>query len=212
MLDQPFHSGDWASRRLGSVLADPKVYLFALIYFSLTCASLTLNFWLPLIIRDFGVRDVLSISLLSVIPNVIGIAGLIIIARHSDRTDERRWHFLFCTIGGAVGLGALTFHAQSLSLMLGFLSLACVMIYSALPIFWAVPSAQLPRQQAAAGIALISSIGITSGIVSPWGIGVVRTRTGNIDDAIYVIATLLVVSGVALFAGVRRQPSGRKEQ
>lgn len=192
-----------ASRRLGSVVANPKIYLFAFIYFSLTCASLVLNFWIPLIIRDFGVRDVVSISLLSVIPNAVGAVGLILIARHSDRTNERRRHFAFCTLGGAAALGALTLHLESLSLMLGFLSLACVLIYAALPIFWAVPPTQFPKHHAAAGIALISSIGITSGIVSPWGIGIVRTRTGSIDDAIYILTLLLVLSGIALLVGMR---------
>jgi MFS family permease len=195
---------DLASRTWGSAAANPKVYLFAFVYFSLTCASLTLNFWLPLIIRDFGVHDVVSISLLSVIPNAIGAAGLIVIARHSDRRNERRRHFAFCTLGGAAALGALTLHLQSLALMLGFLSLACVLIYSAVPIFWAVPSAQFPRHQAAAGLALVSSIGIMSGIVSPWAIGVVRTRTGSIDDAVYILVVLLISSAVALLAGVRQ--------
>jgi hypothetical protein len=62
-------------------LRNPRVYLFAFIYFSLTCASLTLNFWMPLMIRDFGVHDVLAISLYTVIPNAVGAVGLILIAR-----------------------------------------------------------------------------------------------------------------------------------
>jgi len=152
---------------------------------------------------EFLVRDVVAVSLLSVIPNLIGIAGLIAIARHSDRTGERRYHFVFCTLGGAVALGALTLHVQSLALMIGILSVACVMIYAALPIFWAVPPTQFPKHHAAAGISLISSIGITSGVVSPWAIGVVRTRTGSIDDAVYVVALLLISSGVVLLFGIR---------
>jgi sugar phosphate permease len=202
MLDQSGRD-EQAAPRPGSVVANPKIYLFALIYFSLTCASLTLNFWIPLIIRDFGVHDVVSISLLSVIPNAIGVVGLIVIARHSDRSNERRRHFAFCTIGGAAALWALTLHLSNLSLMLGFLSLACVLVYAALPIFWAVPPTQFPKYHAAASIALISSIGITSGIVSPWGIGIVRTRTGSIDDAIYVLTLLLILSAIALWVGVR---------
>lgn len=189
--------------KLGSVVANPKVYLFAFIYFTLACASLTLNFWLPLIIRDFGVHDVVSISLLSVIPNAIGVVGLLAIARHSDRTDERRLHFAFCTIGGAAAFWALTLHVDSLALRLAFLSLACVFVYAALPIFWSVPPTQFSKHQATTGIALVSSLGITSGIISPWAIGIVRTRTGSIDDAVYILALLLVLSTVALLAGVR---------
>lgn len=193
-----------------AIAANPMVYLFAFVYFTLTCASLTLNFWLPLMIRDFGVDDVALVSLYSVIPNAIGVVGLIVIARHSDSTRERRWHFLLCTAGGAAALGALTLHPHSLVVMLGLLTVACVSIYAALPVFWAVPSTHFAARDSAAGIALVSSIGITSGIVNPWAIGIVRSRTGSLDDAIYILAPLLLLSGIVLLAAVR--PARRREE
>jgi D-galactonate transporter len=191
-----------SSRSFTQALRNPRVYLFAFVYFSLTCASLTLNFWMPLMIRDFGVHDVLAISLYTVIPNAIGAVGLILIARHSDRHGERRRHFAVCTIGGGVALSLLTLHLSSFPAMLAILSLAAVLIFAALPIFWTVPSGYLSGTAAAAGIALISSIGITSGIVSPWVIGLIKTHTGSMDNALYVLTALLFVSGVAMLLGV----------
>jgi len=191
-----------ASRSFGAALCNPRVYLFAFVYFSLTCASLTLNFWMPLMIRDFGVHDVLAISLYTVIPNAAGAVGLMLIARRSDRRGERRWHFAACTIGGGVALSLLTLHLASFAAMMAILSVAAVLIFAALPIFWAVPPAYLTGKAAAAGIALISSIGITSGIVSPWAIGLIKTHTGRMDNALYVLAALLAASGVALLIGV----------
>lgn len=191
-----------SSRSFMQALANPRVYLFAFVYFSLTCASLTLNFWMPLMIRDFGVHDVLAISLYTVIPNAVGAVGLILIARHSDRRRERRRHFAACTIGGGVALSLLTLHLSSFPAMLAILSLAAVLIFAALPIFWTVPSGYLSGAAAAAGIALISSIGITSGIVSPWVIGLIKTHTGSMDNALYVLTALLFVSGVAMLLGV----------
>ncbi|WP_107313102.1 MFS transporter [Burkholderia metallica] len=190
-------------RSLAAALANPRVYLFAFIYFSLTCASLTLNFWMPLMIRDFGVTDVVAVSLYTVVPNAVGAVGLILIARRSDRTGERRRHFACCTIGGGLALAALTLHLHSFAAMLACLSIAATLIFAALPIFWAVPTRYLSGNAAAAGIALISSIGITSGIVSPWVIGMIRTRTGSMDLAVYLLAALLVASGVALMLGVK---------
>ena len=192
-----------------AALRNPRVYLFAFIYFSLTCASLTLSFWMPLMIRDFGIRDVVSVSLYTVVPNAIGAVGLILIARHSDRVKERRKHFAFCTIGGGIALAALTLHLPSFPAMLAILSLACVLIFAALPIFWSVPPSYLTGKTAAAGIAFISSIGITSGIVSPWVIGQIRTTTGSMDLAVYLLAGLLLLSGLALMLGVAKEPAGR---
>ncbi|WP_233808127.1 MFS transporter [Paraburkholderia sp. HP33-1] len=191
------------ARSFSAALLNPRVYLFAFIYFSLTCASLTLNFWMPLMIRDFGVQDVVAVSLYTVVPNAIGAVGLILIARRSDRTGERRKHFAFCTVGGGLALAALTLHLSSFPAMLAILSLAAVLIFAALPIFWAVPTSYLSGKAAASGIAFISSIGITSGIVSPWVIGQIRTTTGSMDLAVYLLAGLLVVSGVALMVGVK---------
>lgn len=193
-----------------AITANPKVYLFAFVYFTLTCASLTLNFWLPLMIRDFGVDDVALVSLYSVIPNAIGVVGLIVIARHSDHTRERRWHFVWCTAGGAAALGALTLHPHSLVVMLGLLTVACVSIYAALPVFWAVPPTHFAARDTAAGIALVSSIGITSGIINPWAIGIIRSRTGSLDDAIHILAPLLLLSGIVLLAAVR--PAHRRDR
>jgi len=191
------------ARSFAAALLNPRVYLFAFIYFSLTCASLTLNFWMPLMIRDFGIKDVVSVSLYTVIPNAIGAIGLVLIARRSDRTGERRKHFAFCTIAGGLALAALTLHLNSFPAMLAILSLAAVFIFAALPIFWSVPPSYLSGDAAASGIAFISSIGITSGIVSPWVIGQIRTSTGSMDLAIYLLASLLMLSGIALMTGVK---------
>jgi D-galactonate transporter len=197
------------TRNFAAALVNPRVYLFAFVYFSLTCASLTLNFWMPLMIRDFGIKDVVQVSLYTVIPNAIGAIGLILIARRSDRLRERRKHFAFCTIGGGIALAALTLHLNSFAAMLAILSIAAVLIFAALPIFWAVPPSYLSGNAAASGIALISSIGITSGIVSPWVIGQIRTSTGSMDLAVYLLAALLVASGVALMIGVKAVPRVR---
>jgi D-galactonate transporter len=203
--DRRVSSDAHSSRSVMQALRNPRVYLFAFIYFSLTCASLTLNFWMPLMIRDFGVHDVLAISLYTVIPNAVGAVGLILIARHSDRRGERRRHFAVCTIGGGIALSLLTLHLSSFPAMLAILSLAAVLIFAALPIFWTVPPGYLSGTAAAAGIALISSIGITSGIVSPWVIGLIKTHTGSMDNALYLLTALLFVSGVALLIGVPKE-------
>ncbi|HHT8830352.1 TPA: MFS transporter [Burkholderia cenocepacia] len=203
------HGNAHDGRSVMTALANPRVYLFAFIYFSLTCASLTLNFWMPLMIRDFGVTDVVAVSLYTVVPNAVGAVGLVLIARRSDRTGERRKHFACCTIGGGLALAALTLHLHSFAAMLACLSIAATLIFAALPIFWAVPTRYLSDNAAAAGIALISSIGITSGIASPWVIGMIRTRTGSMDLAVYLLAALLVASGVALMLGVKGEGARR---
>lgn len=188
---------------LTQALRTPRVYLLAFIYFSLTCASLTLNFWMPLMIRDFGITDVVSISLYTAVPNALGVIGLIAIARHSDRSGERRRHFAFCTMAGGLALVLLTAHLPSFAAMLAILSCATILIFAALPIFWTMPSRCLSKAAAAPGIALVSSIGITSGIVSPWVIGQIKVHTGSMNDALYILTGLLVASGCAVLLSMK---------
>lgn len=195
--------------KIGSWLANPRIYVYAFIYFALTCGSLTLSFWMPIMIRDFGVNDVVMVSLYSVIPNAIGAVGVILIARLADRRAQHGRFFAICTVGGAIALGLLTTHPDSLALALALLSVATALIFSALPIFWAIPTAHLPREGRAGGIAMISSCGITSGIVAPWAIGQIKTTTGSMDNALYILSGLLVLSAAVLLAsGGKRPESG----
>ena len=90
---------------VGQMIRDPKVYLLALVYFLLLGATYTMVFWLPTLIQSWGVKDLLLIGIYSAIPNAIGIVGMILIGRNSDKWRERRWHFAACVAIGAVGLG-----------------------------------------------------------------------------------------------------------
>lgn len=186
------------AHELVQTLRNPYLLPFAFIYFSLACASLTLNFWMPLMIRDFGVQGVVQISLYTAIPNAIGAVGLLLIARHSDRTGERRIHFALCTMIGALALVALTLQWGNLVVTMAFLSVATILILAALPIFWAVPMHHLSTETRATGLALISSIGLISGIVSPWVIGHIRTATGSMNLGFYILGALLILSGLSM--------------
>ncbi|HWW72516.1 MAG TPA: MFS transporter, partial [Duganella sp.] len=109
--------------------------------------------------------------------------------------------------GGAVALAALTTHPSSLVVALTLLSVAAALIFSALPIFWAIPAARLPQRSRAGGIALVSSLGITSGIAAPWAIGQIKTATGSMDNALHILSALLVASACVLLKVIARRPA-----
>ncbi|MCA8061867.1 MFS transporter [Burkholderia sp. AU38729] len=88
----------------------------------------------------------------------------------------------------------------------GAVSVAAMLIFAAHPVFWAVPSVYFSGAGAAGGIALISSIGVSSGMITPWLVGLIRTRTGSMDLAMLMIAALLAPCAVAMLPGVRAAP------
>ena len=204
-LDQGTRAGHGGSGSgLAACLRDPRVYLFAFPYFALTGAALMLAFWMPLMIRDFGVKDVMMVSLYSVIPNAIGAVGVLLVARAADRTGRHPAFFAGCVVTAALALAALTTHPGSLPVALGLLALAAVTLFSGLPIFWAVPTSRLAPEARAAGIGVISSIGTSAGIVTPWAIGQVKSLTGSMDGALLGLAVLLVVSACVMVAASRK--------
>ena len=93
---------------LGQMLRDPKVYVLALVYFLLLGATCTLVFWLPTLIQSWGVKDLLLIGIYAAMPNAVGVIGMILIGRSSDKLRARRWHFAASVATGAIGLGITT--------------------------------------------------------------------------------------------------------
>ncbi|KML19737.1 MULTISPECIES: MFS transporter [Burkholderia] len=200
------------SHSLLSALGNPYVYLFAFVYFCLTSAILLLLFWMPTMIKEFGVQDIVQISLYSAIPNAIGAIGVIVIARHSDRCNERKWHFIVCAVGAAIALSLLTSHSVGFAVSMALLTIAAVLVYAAHPIFWSVPATFFRGPNAAASIALVSSIGVSSGTITPYIIGLIKTYTGSMAAAFYFIAIMLAIACAAMGYALRFERTRRTQE
>jgi MFS family permease len=182
----------------GAALRNPIIYLFAAIYFTVNCATYGLTLWLPSLVSATGVRAVFDIGLLSAIPNAVGVVGIVLLCRHSDATRERRWHFLVCTVIGALALLTLTVTTQSVPLTIAALSVAVVVTYSLIPLFWATPHAFLSGPAAAGGLALISSVGQLAGFFSPYVMGLAKAHTASFSTGLSLMAIVLFIGGLAM--------------
>ncbi|EDW2056439.1 MFS transporter [Salmonella enterica subsp. enterica] len=190
---------------LTQVLRDPKVYLLSIAYFFSPWALSVLNFWGPDIIRQSGIASPFVIGLVTVIPNVAGAVSMICVGRHSDRTQERRWHFMTCVTTTALGALLLSmFHADWLAVTI-FLTLISIGQYGAFAVFWSIPPTYLSRSTTAAGIAAISSLGQISGLLSSWLLGVLKGVTGSMVAGLYAVVVIELLTGVIIVAGFRRQ-------
>lgn len=96
-------------------------------------ATFTMVFWLPTLIQSWGVRDLFLVGVFAAIPNVVGVIGMILIGRHSDRRQERRWHYAACVSVGALGLFITALSAGNL--VGSIFSLCLAVIASATPLF-----------------------------------------------------------------------------
>ena len=188
---------------LGQMLRDRKVYVLALVYFLLLGATYTMVFWVPTLVRSWGVTDLMQIGLYAALPSLIGVFGMILIGRNSDKHGERRWHFAASVALAAIGLGITTLTQGSLGASLAGLSLAVIGIASATPLFFTITTEYLSKAGAAAGIALISSLGNLGAAASPAVTGAITARTGSPVYSMYLVMALYLVSGIILLLAVR---------
>ncbi len=124
-----------------------------------------IGLWLPQIVKNFGLTTV-ETGFVTAIPYLVSVVGMVLWTRHSDRTDERRWHVALPAIAGGLALGAAGY-AGSPTLAMVALSLAALGVFSALATFWTLPTALLTGTAAAGGIALINAVGNLGGFVGP---------------------------------------------
>jgi nitrate/nitrite transporter NarK len=180
------------------ILHDPQIYLMSLTYFCIISGLYTVSFWLPSILRADGVTSTISIGFLSAIPYVVSALSMYALGRSSDRTGERRLHSAIPATLGAIFLTGATLASGSLSISLICMTVATSMIWVAYTVFWALPSRYLKGDGAAGGIALINTLGLLGGFVSPSLIGWVRSATGSMQAGLYVMAGLLLLAAALL--------------
>jgi ACS family tartrate transporter-like MFS transporter len=175
-------------------LASGRVWHLILTYFGLTIGVYALTSWGPQLVKSLPSRFSNSmVGLLLTIPNLVGLAAMILVSRNSDRTLERRYHVAIpATMAGIalVLLGTTRSPFYSVALL-------CVLaagVYSYFSPFWALPSEFLTGYSAAAGIALINSVGNLGGFVGPSAIGFLSHRTGNLYAGLALVGVFLFVS------------------
>jgi MFS family permease len=181
---------------VGKVIFSPRVLLMSLIYFSFVMGLYGVSFWLPTIIKSTGVKDPVMIGLLSAIPFAAAVVAMVLVARSADRLRERRWHVAIPGFVGALGLVLSVAWAHDTTLAMAALTLATMGILTTLPLFWSLPTAFLAGTGAAAGIAMINSIGNLAGFLSPYAVGWLKEVTSANSAGMYMLAAFMILGGV----------------
>jgi MFS transporter, ACS family, tartrate transporter len=177
---------------LGQALTRPRVLVLGMLYFCIVTGLYGIGFWMPQVIQTFGLEP-LQIGFLTAIPYLVAAIGMVLWGMRSDRTGERIWHIALPLLLGGAALAWSAF-AGPLGLTMIALTLATLGIYAAVSTFWSLPTAILTGTGAAAGLALINSMGNVSGLVSPTVVGVIKETTGTFTAALLFLAGALLLS------------------
>ncbi len=179
-----------------SVMTSARVWLMALIYFCYAMGLYGVSFWLPTIIKAMGIADPLEIGLMSAIPYGVAVIAMLFVSRSADRLRERRWHVAIPGLLGAAGLLLSVLWSHDTLWAMAALTLATAGILTTLPLFWSLPTAFLTGTGAAAGIAMINSLGNLAGFSSPFAVGWLKQATGSTDTGMYMMAGSLVLGAL----------------
>jgi MFS transporter, ACS family, tartrate transporter len=191
-------------------LVNPRVIGLSLVYFGAVATNYGLSFFLPQIVKAFGMNTFLT-TLVSAAPYVIGLIGMVWWGRRSDRMAERRFHAALPLFLAAAGIAVSTALDDPTLKMLS-LCVAGFGIFACLPVFWTLPTAFLSGAAAAAGIAVINSIGNLAGFAGPFAMGWIKDHTGSYAGGLLLLAALgIIAMGIVLVLGhddeLERAPS-----
>ena len=193
---------------LFQALTGIRILLCALVYFCLNAASYGVAFFLPTIIKSFGVSDTQT-GFLAALPFIFGGIGMVLLGRHSDRTMERKGHVAVAMLMAAIGIG-LSGLVSNPIIVMALLCFAQIGVSSVPAMFWPLPASFLTGASAAAGIAAINSLGNLSGFAGPFAMGYLKDLTGNFTVGLLLLAGCAVLGAavvVSLRIDVKREQS-----
>jgi ACS family tartrate transporter-like MFS transporter len=189
-------------------LFNSRVLLFGAIYFGCIAGNYGLSFWLPQIVKAFGLTN-FETGLVAALPYACGAIGMMFWSSHSDRTGERIGHVVLpLLLAGLSLLVCSRLHDPVLTMI--FMCLAGVGIFANTPPFWTLPTSLMTGTAAAGGLALVNSLGNLSGFVVPYMIGWIHGTTGNFSSALAALAALPLASvALTLWLGHRSKAEAR---
>jgi ACS family tartrate transporter-like MFS transporter len=186
---------------LWRAFVDPRVLALSLVYFGIGTATYGVVYFLPQIIKGWGLTN-LQTGFVASIPDVVGTIGMLAWGYFADRSTDRRGgvtaSLLVCTLG-LVGLGLFGTSAWSLIAM----AMVSVGLNASRPLFWSLPSMFLSRSAAAGAIALINALGNLGGIAGPTMLGWVREQTGSFSGGLYFLALCSFVAAMVVLIALR---------
>jgi len=188
-----------------------RVWMLSFIYFGFIYGLYALAFFLPTIIDGFQQQtgstfDVFQKGLITAIPYLPAAIAMYFWSRDASRRGLRTWHIVVPAVVGAVSI-PLALFAGSPALTIAVITLTAMAIFAALPNFWTLPTKFLTGAAAAAGVALINTIGNVAGFSAPYVTGAVHDWTGGYEVPMFIVGAVLLVSAILMAVLARRTAS-----
>jgi MFS family permease len=179
-----------------------RVWVLSFIYFGFIYGLYALAFFLPTIIEGFQTQtgqtfDTLQKGLITAIPYLPAAIVMYFWSRDASKRGLKTWHIAGPAIAGAVSI-PLALFAGSPAATIAVITVTACAIFAALPNFWTLPTRFLTGAAAAAGVALINTIGNLAGFSAPFVTGFVHDWTGGYEVPMFIVGLVMLVSAVLM--------------
>jgi ACS family tartrate transporter-like MFS transporter len=186
---------------VGQALMRGRVWHLTAIYFFLCITFNLMIFWMPQLIKALSSQySNTTVGILVMIPYVFAVVGTVLVSRSSDRTLERRYHAAVPAVVAALSLILLGTGTIPPFAYVVFLCVVASGVYSIYGPYWSLPNEFLTGFSAAAGIALINSVGNLGGFVGSYAIGAINKRTGSFRGGLVLAGVSLFISAILILA------------
>lgn len=190
-----------------TVFGNGRVWMLALIYFGFIYGLYALGFFLPTIISGFeglyGTKfDVVQKGLITAIPYLPAAFALYFWSKDATKRGVKTWHIAVPALVGGLSI-PLALFAGSPAATIAIITLTAMSIFAALPNFWTVPTQFLTGAAAAAGIALINTVGNLAGFSAGYVTGWLKDWTGGYTVPMFVVGGFMLLSAVLMMVLAR---------
>jgi ACS family tartrate transporter-like MFS transporter len=196
-----------ATRRITALqaLGNARVWHLSAISFTALLGLFSMVFWMPQLIKAISSgHSNTTVGLLVMIPYLVALPVMTLVGRSSDRRRERRYHTAIPLMIGAISLVLLGTTASPVFLSVILWCLVASGVYSLFGPFLSLPNEFLAGFSAAAGIALINSIGNLGGFVGPYAMGAISKTTGSFRGGLVFAGISLFLSAMLVLAWQKR--------
>ncbi|MET3851236.1 MULTISPECIES: MFS transporter [unclassified Paenibacillus] len=190
------------------LLRNTTLWKVMLLFFFANIASWGLSSWMPTYLMEAQGIDLKSAGLISVIPGLIGVLGMLVSGRILDRIGAKAKYAVTCCLACyAISLFLIT-QAVSLLQVMTLMSLATMFGSFTLSFVFTLPHRLMKQRVVASSFGMLNFGGQAAGIVSPTIMGLLISASGGSFNSAFLFLTgsCLMAAVVSLTIPKLNQP------
>ena len=194
--------------RFSAVFKNKTVWGLVVTYFFWMTGFYGFTLWVPSIVKSFT-QDSVAMGLLTAIPFVFALVGMVVNSIWSDRRMNRVQHVVVPLLIAALSMICGQFVSSPAAKMV-FLAITAMGLYAPYGPLWAIPTAIIPAAIVGAALGLQNVLGNLGGFFGPSIFGKLEDMTGNDQMAFFFLALSLILAAIATGIVGRRLPKKAK--